>query len=156
MGSTPTSVPSGIPHRSLFLFHGSGHLAARAKMSPWCSGSTSAFQADRTGSNPVGGSSRDVVHPCNPSFGWPMRGTIGQPSYAGIAQLVAQLICNQTVGGSNPLIGSTGDGIPRNPFFSVLFSDVQWQPERRHRCAVGSSICAAYGEIERNWYRAGL
>ena len=33
---------------------------------------------------------------------------------AGVAQLVEHLICNQTVGGSNPLAGSTGAAIDRD------------------------------------------
>ena len=52
--------------------------------SPWCSGSTSAFQADWAGSNPVGDSSRGVVHLCSISFGWP--GYSGPSSYGRLAQ----------------------------------------------------------------------
>lgn len=48
-------------------------------------GSTSAFQADRTGSNPVGDSSRGVVHLCNILSGLP--GGHRVSSYGWLAQL---------------------------------------------------------------------
>ena len=75
-------------------------------MRTWCNGSTSAFQAEDAGSIPVIRST-PRREPINSIV---LGSNSGCPRHAVVAQLVEQLICNQQVGGSNPLGSSNIDG----------------------------------------------
>ena len=67
------------------------------------------------------------------------------PSYARIAQLVEQLICNQQVDGSSPSVGSTG-GIPPAIESSFLCC---WRLGTDEKCRADRMPTAARCAIDR-------
>ena len=102
-------------------------------MSPWCSGSTAAFQAAWAGSNPVGDSSRGVVHLCSISFGWP--GYSGPSSYGRLAQSVERRSVKPWVAGPSPAFSATW-GLPFPRSLSCLWMLNPYQLTAGNRSAI--------------------